>query len=432
MRIFHFQRFLSIIYGILKYMAFGIAIYSLYYSTNPNQITTEPVDRVRRVTKRIDSEHQSNRQHFKSGFEHDASRGESYAIETIQNNKTSVQDNLARKTLEVVIVTAASARYFYALKNFVGSVHYWERKRRIAVFNIGLTQAQVEQIKYWCNVDIHWEWGIPRSKRMASKDPWEFNWKPFVLTEAIDTYSAILYSDAGSDVRAPLDSIDNILLNDKYFFVNGQDLDMTSLGHEETFRYFGKNKSQSIFKNKPSYAGGLQGYVKSYKIDNLIIKPLLECARSTRCMSPKGSSSINHRYDQTALSIILYSSGLQITAHTEFITTSKQDLNPDPLRKSEYTIYTGRKTSNDFIGKLCFKQPKMVPFTMKKNHKTNHQLSNHYTSTQVLMNKHNSNEIDIQGDSERIQTTNAPKGKWINHSVFLRAKQIAAMSVRKP
>ena len=63
----------------------------------------------------------------------------------------------------MVITTAADSSYFQGLKNLVGSLHFWEADRTIGVFNLGMTAQQLEEVRSWNNVKIHWVDGIPRS-----------------------------------------------------------------------------------------------------------------------------------------------------------------------------------------------------------------------------------------------------------------------------
>ena len=53
------------------------------------------------------------------------------------------------------MVTGASSSYFGGLTNFVGSLHWWCPRCRLAVYDLGLTQQQRDEVKSrWCGVAL--------------------------------------------------------------------------------------------------------------------------------------------------------------------------------------------------------------------------------------------------------------------------------------
>lgn len=53
---------------------------------------------------------------------------------------------------EVVIVTAGNQHFFDRLENLIGSVHLWEPKLTIVVYDLGLTSKQISVLKRMCNI----------------------------------------------------------------------------------------------------------------------------------------------------------------------------------------------------------------------------------------------------------------------------------------
>jgi hypothetical protein len=141
---------------------------------------------------------------------------------------------------------------------------------------------------------------------------------------------SILYIDAGSQVRAKMGGIEKHLIQDGYFFVQGQDLDMTEKSHEDMFIEMDTKKSH--FKDKPHYTGSLQGYQRNSVAHQHILDPLYKYALNPQCIAPKGSSYLNHRYDQSVLSVLIYRCGFNVSARTELICADRSRLDLDPLQ----------------------------------------------------------------------------------------------------
>jgi hypothetical protein len=99
--------------------------------------------------------------------------------------------------------------------------------------------------------------------------------------------------------------------------LQGQDNNMVPWCHDLTWAYFKLDKNK--FQGKPSYSGNTVGFVYDSPAYHKILKPWVECAAVEACMAPPGTSTANHRFDQSVLSIITYTSGLNVTEHTELL-----------------------------------------------------------------------------------------------------------------
>ena len=51
--------------------------------------------------------------------------------------------------------------------------------------------------------------------------------------------------------------------------------------------------------------GALIGFTKDGAAYNMVLKPWVQCAVDPKCIIPKGSSRMNHRQDQSALSVLV-------------------------------------------------------------------------------------------------------------------------------
>lgn len=100
----------------------------------------------------------------------------------------------------------------------------------------------------------------------------------------------------------------------------GQDADMVPWCHDLTWQYFKLDKN--TFHGRPSYSGNTVGFVYDSPAYHEILKPWVECAAVEACMAPPGTSTANHRFDQSVLSIITYTASLNVTEHTELLLAS--------------------------------------------------------------------------------------------------------------
>ncbi|XP_013421930.1 uncharacterized protein LOC106181926 isoform X1 [Lingula anatina] len=259
--------------------------------------------------------------------------------------QTQLSDNY-----NLTIVTASNKKFYKALVNFVGSVHFWEPSTNLVIYDLGLRESQREFIQTWCRTELLKFDFKSFPPHFATVD--QFAWKPIIIREAVRRFGVILWSDAGSDIRGPLTKIREYLHLDKYFFVQGQDTDMVETCHKMMFDYLHQNVTR--FKGKYSYAGGLHGWVKDSRAFNEILQPWVTCAMNVDCISPNGASLYDHRFDQSALSILAHSSGLNITAHTELLAAHRSQVNKDKSVESPMIVHTARGRNRDYMEFLCY------------------------------------------------------------------------------
>jgi len=245
----------------------------------------------------------------------------------------------------VVVVTGANRRFFRGLKNLVGSLHWWSPGRKIVVYNLGLNAKQLEEVKTWNNTVVRWPTGIPSRFPPHVHKLKKYAWKPIAINESLHEWGGVLWIDAGSNVRAPLDPIDEILKNTGVYTVQGQDGDMTRWTHTGTFKWFGKTAKE--YAGKPSYSGGLQGWMLGTAPTRTVVPQWTRCALQPECISPAGSSLSNHRYDQSVLSILAYDAGLD--EHTEHLAYARHQLASNPFDKSDKIVWASRQGSTDYV-----------------------------------------------------------------------------------
>jgi hypothetical protein len=245
----------------------------------------------------------------------------------------------------LVVATGANSAYFGGLQNLVGSVARWCPRCRVAVFDLGLTAEQVAEARTWCRTTVHW------GGRTGQRDPNVYAFKAEAVHEAVETYGAALWLDAGSTVTGWLyESVAPLLFGDGYLLVQGQDLGMLRWVHPGMLAWFGRNASE--FAGLYSFSGNTVGFVRGSRAARAILPAWLACSRDPACISPPGGSKADHRYDQAALSVIVHTSGLGVTPHTEVLASERPGVCNVPSFPK--VVWTSRQAERCYAGeRVC-------------------------------------------------------------------------------
>ncbi|XP_013391951.1 uncharacterized protein LOC106160006 [Lingula anatina] len=230
--------------------------------------------------------------------------------------------------LSFTLITGSNSPFFFpGLKNLVGSVHKWSPDRDIVVWDLGLSPEQVAEVKTWCRVTYRkfdFDKYPPHLRNLHT-----YAWKPVIVKEMVDTYERVLWIDAGSHINDSMSTMDQLMWEDGYILIQGQDADTTLFLHEKMCLHLGLKKTS--FKNKPSFAGGFNGWSNRPYLYQKLLIPWFTCALTQRCIAPEGASLANHRFDQSALTVISYSSGLDLKPHTELNRIEKESRNGNKM-----------------------------------------------------------------------------------------------------
>ena len=245
----------------------------------------------------------------------------------------------------MVVVTAADQRYFAALVNLVGSIHFWSGDTKIVVYDLGFSEKMLREIEKWQDVQLVSGF-LERELPPHCREILSYAWKPLILQDVIQQEAEVLWVDAGSDIRAPLSAIDELLIQDGHFFVQGQDIDMTTKSHTGTYTYLGLSKQ--AFIGREHFSANLQGYVRDGKAHEKVLQPMCELSAIEACIAPPGSNLSNHRYDQSLLSILLYQSGISVTPHTEMLAYARHQLSANFEHQSTRAVFTARGSSREY------------------------------------------------------------------------------------
>jgi len=244
---------------------------------------------------------------------------------------------------EIVYVSGADVQYFEALENYAASLYYWAPTRKLAVYNLGMEEYQIDRVQTWPNViAVHWKDGLPSQfPPHVHENLRNYAWKPLAIQDSLQKYHAILWIDAGATLVAPVEPLEEALMKEGLFLVKGQDDDMKARSHEGMFQWYGYDKD--AFKAGPSYAGGIQGHLLPSPYVDTIVNPNVKCALDPLCIHPEGADLGNHRFDQSSLSILAYQPHVRARQHTEYLAGGRDQLADDLSESSApFIIWTAR------------------------------------------------------------------------------------------
>jgi len=138
----------------------------------------------------------------------------------------------------MIVVTGANSGYFHGLSNFATSLYYWEPHRKMVVYNLGMSEAQLKEVEKYPNLlTLKWRDGFPSSfPPHISGNLKNYAWKSLAINESVHEHDSIFWFDGGGTIVGPLDPIEEIIQLHGVFLVKGQDADMERLTHPGKFR----------------------------------------------------------------------------------------------------------------------------------------------------------------------------------------------------
>ena len=167
--------------------------------------------------------------------------------------------------MEIVLASAANARYGYHLLNLLGSV---ERNSdifdRIVVFDLGLDEAQRKLVRGLHDVEVR---VVPAFAPHWAKC---FSWKPWIWTHL--EAEAIFYLDAGTTVLRPLDQVVETIANEDYFVV-GQGITLDAIVPEDYYDLYGLSRAMGA---REYVAAGILGFRTDGHFFRSVVEPTYE------------------------------------------------------------------------------------------------------------------------------------------------------------
>ena len=284
-----------------------------------------------------------------------------------------------KKYNDLVIVTSSTPGYFPRLRNLIGSIHFWEPKLKIVVYDMGLTPELIDEVMTWKNVELK-EFDFSKYPPYVSL-VWNFAWKLFMIEEEMKNHPAICWLDSGVELRHPLVSMRYFLERDGFFSTTMEKRQHIT-GRTTMQETFDKMKDYGIeelehFDEETIKKGPYcSGYIMAFDhrdTSKSILEYGFKCARDEACISPKEAHSDNHNFDQSAITIAAYANGLVHACEHENIsidTGSYEEATFDETRCNHFEIAARRTLqSGPYIQHIKKKKSSAIRKSTPKNYK---------------------------------------------------------------
>jgi len=250
------------------------------------------------------------------------------------------------------IITAANSYYFGELENLIGSIHLWEPQKRIVVYDLGLEDNQLLSVKNWCNVELI---RFPYEQfPVHLSHLYEYAWKPPIIATEFFKCDAILWLDAGDELRRPLNDILKILMTETYW-THGWDK-LCRLSHRGLFNYYNIVKTEFCSTQKPKMIEANALAAKRGGKFDIIIRKAMQCALDQTCIAPKDATLENHRFDQSVYSLLMALNNLTVQSGIKIKCCNVNNVPKDEKLQTDVHIMLRRKLSpKPFTKYLCLK-----------------------------------------------------------------------------
>ncbi|KAL0076229.1 hypothetical protein J3Q64DRAFT_1703579 [Phycomyces blakesleeanus] len=231
------------------------------------------------------------------------------------------QQQLAPPTFPYTIITGSSANHLCALENFLYALNKLRPELdpsefpRIAVYNIGMNRTQLpvlDQLQSNGLIDDVVTLDYYKYPRFwdVAINAGEYAWKTGIVHEARIRYGGtLIWLDAGNIVTTDfLRYIPSIVRQSGGFWSPRSSYMMARWTHPGMYKYY--DASPEEYARNINCNGAAIGFdTTNQTIVDTIMEPWYECGLVKNCIAPAGSSRINHRQDQAALTFLAYRSG---------------------------------------------------------------------------------------------------------------------------
>ena len=223
----------------------------------------------------------------------------------------------------LVVLTAISSNHFSEAQDMFAGVQANLPYTRLIVYDLGLSIGEKTQLSKYCNVEVR-TFNVSKYP-LYVKNLYKFAWKPIIISEITREYEVVMYGDASIRMYQPAEKkLIPLLL--EFPFIPGPigKAPIISLTHDSTLNFLGLNMSREIaVKEVHNTVPATLFCVWFTKvIREKWLKRWLDCALHEECIAPPelhqtkckldllrkrdGAFIGCHRFDQSALDIILY------------------------------------------------------------------------------------------------------------------------------
>jgi hypothetical protein len=205
--------------------------------------------------------------------------------------------------MQRTIVTGTSNNHGRALHNLLASIRANCPDVDVIVYDLGLTQAQIQATATQCKQIRKFEFGRYPPHVNIAVNRGEYAWKPILIHEVLrEVGGLVLWLDAGNLVLCDLNAVWRLLEREAVVTPTSSGT-VRKWTHPETLDYL---NVPSDDLEKPNRNGAIVGFNGQLACGHELCAEWKECALQPACIAPPGSSRQNHRQDQSVLSALYY------------------------------------------------------------------------------------------------------------------------------
>ncbi|KAI7871426.1 hypothetical protein BDF14DRAFT_1878278 [Spinellus fusiger] len=228
------------------------------------------------------------------------------------------------------IITAASANHFCALESMLYLLQDLRLRvpkdafPRIIVYDLGIEPTQVPVLNnlhqhHYVDEVVAFNYSSYPSFWNIGRKRGEYAWKTGIVKEVQERIGGILlWLDTGDvpNLRFIL-TMPQLLRQFGFWSPRSTGYMDTRFNHPSLFEYY--KADQQEYASRENCNGAVLGFnADDERVVQEIITPWYECGRDLDCIAPKGSSRLNHRQDQSAISFLALRAGFRCHEYPEF------------------------------------------------------------------------------------------------------------------
>ncbi|XP_033641415.1 uncharacterized protein LOC117301503 isoform X2 [Asterias rubens] len=215
----------------------------------------------------------------------------------------------------MVIVTAVSDNHVKEAMGMIASAQQYMPNTPIYLYDLGLKNETYKKLSIMCNVKIR---GFDFNKYPPHvRTVHTYTWKIIIIREALKEFGVIFYGDSSVRFKGNLRTLFPLLRHNHGFMFHIHSFDPKLPKKIKHQYYFTNAKMYSelgvdrveYFNAKqaaPHISAGRVLIANNSMIWEKVFDPWLECGMKNKCIAPAGSKYGIHRYDASALAIIVY------------------------------------------------------------------------------------------------------------------------------
>ena len=208
---------------------------------------------------------------------------------------------------DFLILTGSDSTHFNSLINLLKTLKKHEKDSEVIVINLGMQTKELQYIKNNFKYEIKNFNFIEAPDFVSERDEFgklgSYAWKPIsIFKEFNNTSKNIIWLDAGCLINKNLKLLKDIIRTNGFYSPQSSD-NIARWSHKETLK---KLQTENNFLNKRNISGGIVGFSKNSQKAEELLTCWHNYSITKEVIAPEGSSRLNHRQDQTILSVLIH------------------------------------------------------------------------------------------------------------------------------